>query len=451
MTHAFFRPVHKRIWSHTKNWVEYRRDLIIFRVLLISLLSLVVSSSFYLSQGIMNSFYMCCIQFFILSFCTLLLVIGKDLWAKNATLFLVNITFFISASMLGRGIPFYIYFLPIITATLFFYSTSQVKHTVFMLSMAFLSLVVLEITDYSLFKTDHVITPYQSRYRTIIMLSISVVLGGIMVRELIMMNIYNQRKLRRLNHKLKKRNERLKKINAELDSFVYRSSHDLRSPLTSIMGIINIIKSENDINKIQEYMSFQERSVKKLDGLVQDILDISRNSRLNIDAQPISLNPFLHQCVEGLSYMEEYKKVKVDMDIPLSLACYSDPKRLKVVFNNILSNGFRYHDFSKEGCLITISLKSIDQDGISILFEDNGMGIKEEHQHRIFDMFYRGTDRNNGSGLGLYIVREAITKIGGRVKLSSVYGQGTSVLVTFPDLHPKEDLNALTNGTLFVN
>lgn len=447
----FFRPIDKKIWSRTKNWVDYRRDLIIFRVLLISLCSLVVSASFYLSQGLMNSFYMCCVQFLIISTCTLLLIFGKDLWAKNAALFFVNITFFISASMLGRGVPFYIYFLPIITATLFFYSTSQVKHTVLMLFLAFLSLVVLETSDYSLFKTADVITPHQSRHRTIIMLLISILLAAVMVRELIMMNIYNQRKLRRLNHKLKKRNERLTKINAELDSFVYRSSHDLRSPLTSIMGIINIIKSENDISKIKEYMSFQERSVKKLDGLVQDILDISRNSRLDIEAQPISLNAFIHQCVEGLSYMEEYKKVSVDIDIPFSLACYSDPKRLKVVFNNILSNGFRYHDFSKAGCLIKVSLHSIDQDGISILFEDNGMGIKEEHQHRIFDMFYRGTDRNNGSGLGLYIVKEAITKIGGRVNLSSTYGQGTSLLVTFPDLYPKEDLSTLAHGTLFVN
>src|SRR5690606_9453208 len=114
--------------------------------------------------------------------------------------------------------------------------------------------------------------------------------------------------------------------------FVYRSSHDLRSPLTSIMGIINIIKSEKDVTKVQEYMTFQERSVKKLDTLIQDILNISRNARLEIFVQPINLKQFIEACLESLSYMEEYKKVDIRVLVPDSLMCYSDMNRLRVVF-----------------------------------------------------------------------------------------------------------------------
>ncbi len=217
------------------------------------------------------------------------------------------------------------------------------------------------------------------------------------------------------------------------------------------MGIINIIKSETDVSKVQEYMTFQERSVKKLDTLIQDILNISRNSRMGIIVQPIHLKQFITSCLESLSYMEEYKKVDIQVEMPESLICYSDLNRLTVVFNNLFSNALRYYDNTKEHPFLRIELVSPDQDRAQVLITDNGIGIKTEHLLKVFDMFYRATDRNNGSGLGLYIVREAIQKVEGRIDLNSVYGEGTSVLITIVNLGLHESVFDNTNGTLFVN
>jgi signal transduction histidine kinase len=302
-----------------------------------------------------------------------------------------------------------------------------------------------------LFRNDVVLTSSELKIRTVINLTISISLGAILMRELIFMHRYNQRRLKRLNLKLKRKNDKLKKINGELDSFVYRSSHDLRSPLTSIMGIINIIKSEEDVNKIQEYMIFQERSVKKLDTLIQDILSISRNSRMDIVVQPIYLKKFMESCIDSLSYMEDFSKVDIQMNIPESLVCYSDANRLTVVFNNLFSNALRYYDQTKSHPFLRVELVSPDADRAQILITDNGIGIKKEHMQKVFDMFYRATDRNNGSGLGLYIVREAIQKVEGRIELNSVYGEGTSVLITIVNLGLTESVAHKANGTLFVN
>jgi signal transduction histidine kinase len=446
-----FASVDRKIWSRTLNYVDCRRDSIIFRIYIYVSLVLIASNCFQYYIGIHKNLWIAGLQITIFIVSAILLYHGKDLWSKNLVLVFMNVTFFISSSTYGRGVPSYLYTIPIVLGTLFFFKSDQVKYSMSILMLAFINLLLLELTDYSLFRNNVVLTASEMKIRTIINLVISISLGAILMRELIFMHRYNQRRLKRLNLKLKRKNDKLKKINGELDSFVYRSSHDLRSPLTSIMGIINIIKSETDVSKVQEYMTFQERSVKKLDTLIQDILNISRNSRLGIIVQPIQLKQFITSCLESLSYMEEYKKVDIQVEIPGSLVCYSDLNRLRVVFHNLFSNALRYYDSTKEHPFLRIELVSPDQDRAQILITDNGIGIKSEHLLKVFDMFYRATDRNNGSGLGLYIVREAIQKVEGRIELNSIYGEGTSVLITIVNLGLTESVSDQTSGTLFVN
>ena len=445
-----FASVDRKIWTRTLNFVDCRRDSIIFRIYIYVTFVLVLSNGLQYYLDIHKNLLIAISQLAVFIVSAILLYQGKDLWSKNLVLVFMNVTFFISSSTYGRGVPSYLYTVPIVLGTLFFFKSDQVKYTIGLLMLAFVNLLLLEYTDYSLFRSEILLTPSEMKIRTMINLVISISLGAILMRELIFMHRYNQRRLKRLNLKLKRKNDKLKKINGELDSFVYRSSHDLRSPLTSIMGIINIIKSETDVHKIQEYMTFQERSVKKLDTLIQDILNISRNSRLGVMVEPIYLKQFIESCLESLSYMEEYKKVDIRISIPESLVCYSDPNRLTVVFHNLFSNALRYYDNTKEAPFLNIELISPDEDRAQILITDNGIGIKNEHLLKVFDMFYRATDRNNGSGLGLYIVREAIQKVEGRIDLQSIYGEGTSVMITIVNLGLLESVPEYTNGTLFV-
>gem|GEM_PF-3543412 len=234
---------------------------------------------------------------------------------------------------------------------------------------------------------------------------------------------------------LKESNDQLKKTNQELDRFVYSASHDLRAPMVSVLGLINLAKVENDVDKLREYMGLMERSVRKLDNFVQEIIHYSRNSRLEVKGEPINFKEMIEGVIEDLQFMEEAKVVRRELFLDINEPFYTDRGRLNVVINNMISNAFRYSSPHRRDPYLNIY--ATVQDGKAILkFEDNGQGIAEEHQAGIFRMFYRASENSKGSGLGLYIVQESIEKLQGKVFLTSVLGQGTTFTIELPSLPP---------------
>jgi signal transduction histidine kinase len=119
--------------------------------------------------------------------------------------------------------------------------------------------------------------------------------------------------------------------------------------------------------------------------------------------------------------------------VPVDLEVNSDRGRLKVVLNNLVGNSLKYNDANKEEKLVELKT-SYQNNSLVIQVNDNGIGIAEEHQPKIFDMFYRATERSQGSGLGLYIAKETIEKLGGKISLTSKVGQGTNFSVAIPTL-----------------
>ena len=117
-------------------------------------------------------------------------------------------------------------------------------------------------------------------------------------------------------------------------------------------------------------------------------------------------------------------RVKIEDDFELT----SDRIRLTVILSNLIGNAIKYHDLQKESPYIEIGFL---QDANSLYVEDNGQGVMPQHQQKIFNMFYRGSDRVTGSGLGLFITKEAVHKLGGNISLKSVYGEGSTFTVNF--------------------
>jgi len=111
----------------------------------------------------------------------------------------------------------------------------------------------------------------------------------------------------------------------------------------------------------------------------------------------------------------------------------SDPRRISVVINNLISNAIKYADPSKEQQEITISITVADSMAV-IEVADNGIGIEEQHLDKIFTLFYRATSRTTGSGLGLYIIKETVEKLNGYITISSKKGKGTVIKITVPDM-----------------
>jgi PAS domain S-box-containing protein len=228
-------------------------------------------------------------------------------------------------------------------------------------------------------------------------------------------------------------NLELNKLNAELDRFVYSASHDLRTPLASLLGLINIARMETDLKEIHHCLDLQERSVKRLDSLIQDIIHYSRNTRLEVDAEPCNLYKLLAEVFEQYEYEENASIIKKMVSVDEKSVFYTDVGRVKIIMNNLISNAIRYHDFSKPNPFIRVDA-TVTADSAVIEIEDNGNGIKPEFQEKIFDMFFRAADDKAGSGLGLYIVKETLDKLDGRIELQSQIGEGSKFVVYLPNV-----------------
>jgi signal transduction histidine kinase len=233
---------------------------------------------------------------------------------------------------------------------------------------------------------------------------------------------------------LRIQNEELVKVNQEMDSFIYSVSHNLRAPLMSVLGLVDLASRE-DMDRgsyFQEYFSMMNHSIAKLDDTLKEILDYSRNSRQQIVHQKIDFRKVIENSLDRLKYLEGFEIMQTSITIKADGAFYSDEYRLTVIMNNLISNAINYKDSSKEKCILNISVL-ITKEKAMITVEDNGIGIPEEFQSKIFNMFFRGTVKSKGAGLGLYIVKETISKLNGRIEIHSEYGKGTRVELALPN------------------
>jgi signal transduction histidine kinase len=235
---------------------------------------------------------------------------------------------------------------------------------------------------------------------------------------------------------LREQNEELVKINRELDSFVYSVSHNLRAPLMSVLGLLNLAKLNDRKEDMDQYFEMMEHSIQKLDYTLKEILDYSRNARKEIDAQLVNIREVVDDSIARLLYMEGSQQLSKNVDIIEQSPLYGDPYRLLVILNNLLSNSIKYRDPEKEQNVVHFYI-TIERKLLTIKVQDNGIGIPETLLPKVFNMFYRATERSEGAGLGLYIVRETVQKLGGKIEVHSEPGVGTTFEIEIPNRVPE--------------
>lgn len=226
-------------------------------------------------------------------------------------------------------------------------------------------------------------------------------------------------------------NKELEKINKELDLFAYRVSHDLRGPIASIRGLIEIVKSAKTKEESDFCLEKISASTVKLDGFIQDILDLSRNSRTEIVSEPVDVRAMVMEVTESLKYMDQDQRIEFRLGCSESPTITTDPLRLKIILTNLIANAYKYQDARKDNPIIEISCALKDK-SINLLVKDNGIGIKEEYKDKIFEMFFRGTDKSVGTGLGLYVVKEIIEKLNGTINVWSEFEKGSEFSISIP-------------------
>jgi PAS domain S-box-containing protein len=229
----------------------------------------------------------------------------------------------------------------------------------------------------------------------------------------------------------------LKKSNSELDKFVYSVSHDLRAPLSSILGVVEIIEEDTVEEAILEHTNMIKSSVKKLDGFISDILNYSRNSRLETKNEEINFKELLDDITQNLKYMgSNNRKVEIKIDVNERAFIHSDKNRLSVLLNNLISNAIRYQNTRIQNPFVAVKIDTSDTE-TGIIIRDNGIGISSENIEKIFEMFYRVSEDSIGSGLGLYLVKEIINKLDGKIEVESELGKGTAFHVSLPNIRIK--------------
>jgi PAS domain S-box-containing protein len=231
---------------------------------------------------------------------------------------------------------------------------------------------------------------------------------------------------------LEKQNTELLKANAELDRFVYSASHELRSPLVSILGLITLVKEKESDGELMNYLSMMETNVTRLDVFIRDIVNYSRNSRLDLEKDRIDFKQVIYESVEQLQFMKQVEKIRIATRISGGNDFYSDKKRISVIMNNFLSNAIKYHNFIQADPYISITV-DMDKEKAQLRIEDNGHGISPKYKDKIFNMFFRANIEQSGTGLGLYIVKEIVDKMGGSVHVDSEEGKGTTFYVELPN------------------
>ncbi len=234
-----------------------------------------------------------------------------------------------------------------------------------------------------------------------------------------------------LEWKFFKRTKELRLLNSELNTYIYKSSHDLRNPLTSIKSLITLLKSEENFDQSTKYITLIENCANQMDEILLNLSRAVDYKKVEVKIEQVD---FSHLKSELNSVVQdgELSGINLSWNIREKAPFFSDPNLIKVILNKTILNSAQYRlGSSSDFCKISITT---DSTGASVCVEDNGQGIAEKVKDSVFEMFVKGTHKSKGAGLGLYLVKIASDKIRGKITLESEENKGSKLLFKLPNL-----------------
>lgn len=222
--------------------------------------------------------------------------------------------------------------------------------------------------------------------------------------------------------------EVVQKKNTELDSFFYRVSHDLRGPISSLLGLNALIEREFFDEEVLKYFNMYKKLSMRIDSIVMDLINITRISSHKIVPVKIDFMRLIEECIHSYSYFDNFDRIQFSIEVEEGIHFKSEWVIVNTILQNLIENSIKYINpyARKPSVLVQVYTEG------SLLYikvTDNGIGIPDEHQEKIFEMFYRANDRADGSGLGLYILKRAVERLQGVVTLKSKLGKGAAFTV----------------------
>lgn len=235
-------------------------------------------------------------------------------------------------------------------------------------------------------------------------------------------------------HQLKQKEQQLVQEQQDMGLFTDRVTHDMKGPLRSLMALHRIVALEYGHDpKVMEYFNHYHATVERLNTTVSDLLTLSKVKKGAARMAMVNLRSMVQDCLQSLCHLPDFYKISFTIRIEIKDSVYIEENLIQTIIQNLLENAIKYCSETAPKVLICIKQKD---DQLVLEVSDNGIGIAEEAQTHIFDMFYRATTRSTGTGLGLYILRNAVEKLKGTVKLRSMPLKGSHFIVNIPYQQP---------------
>lgn len=224
----------------------------------------------------------------------------------------------------------------------------------------------------------------------------------------------------------------LKYKNKELDTFVYKASHDLRGPIASLLGLYKIVENEIKDEKALEYFDLYNKQITRLNDIILTLIQLTKIKEVDINKEKINFKSIINSCINLFTNLPNFDNVRFNLKIDLDRPFVSDRGLITTILQNLVENAIKYSKPGQPGD-VDIEIKRNLNDDLLIKVEDNGIGIEKNIQGEVFNMFFRANDQVIGSGLGLYILKNAVEKLNGKVSLFSKVNEGTTFSIKIKD------------------
>ncbi|MFP4091207.1 MAG: ATP-binding protein [Cyclobacteriaceae bacterium] len=228
--------------------------------------------------------------------------------------------------------------------------------------------------------------------------------------------------------KIKSSEMEISRMSQEFDSFVYRASHDLQGPLSSIEGICHVLRITQPNPETEKYVDMISQVSGKMKKALLGMLEAARINELNRESRRIDFEELVAEVLKDLEKVYGSDKLNIRTSFAAELDFHSDPSYISIITKNLLENSIVFRDTRKDS-FAALSVESTESGGICLTVSDNGVGIAPEDHEEVFEMFCRKNANSQGSGIGLYLVKQAVRRLNGSIKLRSNIGEGTSIQI----------------------
>jgi signal transduction histidine kinase len=421
-----------------QSFFSKRREILFGRILLLSILlsCFLIAKDFLVMRAPHSALIDLVILIIILATWVLLRAGYHDV-AKSFFLVLMNaiITFYASIVPSDRGI--FLFYFPLIAIAFALFEGDRVYLRLVFIVLPVLLFLALVICDFDLLGYK-LMTSKLGKHNLAINASIASLMVIFFIEFIMRANRKAEDILLQMAERLRQKNEDVEKINRELDRFVYSTSHDLRAPLLSIQGLVKVALTDTDRSHDKDYFTMISDRTDKLDGFIQEIIEYSRNARTELMPEPTEVGTIVHEVIGNLKFLDNADRIKFEISDRAGVV-HLDKGRLKIVMNNIISNSIKYQNVKAPQSWVKVDA-FMEGNCCYISVADNGIGILPELQEKVFGMFFRATEKSSGSGLGLYIVKEIVDKMNGKISLKSQFGEHTNFLISIPVANEKRNV-----------